>query len=82
MAVDKWKQLLPAREQMRRDSYQAANPEARQPVQAVGTEPATGPVAAGDDNSDDEIILGETLTLDQVIEVRPACLPSPAFCPD
>ena len=64
VAVNQWKQLLPAKEQVRRNIYQAANP-------ANKTNGASSSLEATEravEDSDDELVMAEKLTLDQVIE--------------
>ncbi len=67
VAVNQWKQLRPAKEQVRHNAHRAAQGGSSARV-ASSSIPST---SAADENSDeDELVVAEQLTLDQVIEVR------------
>lgn len=65
MALNYWKQLLPAKEQIRRDSFWAANQG-----RAQGTSTTSSGRLPPAEDSDDEVVMGEKLTLDEVIKVH------------
>ena len=58
--------MLPAKEQVRRNGFVASQGVVRQP-QATSSMPSTS--AAADNSDDEELVVAEQLTLDQVIEV-------------
>lgn len=70
VAVNQWKQLLPAKEQVRSNNYRASHPEGDRAFGADNRAPSTQALTAATADSDDDIVMGEKLTLDQVIEVK------------
>ena len=62
MAVNMWKQMLPAKQQVRQNEYMASQGQ----MQGTSNMPSTSTAA---DSDEDELVVAEQLTLDQVIEV-------------
>ena len=65
-----WKQMLPAKEQVRQNEFLANQGRSRQ---AAATSNMPSSSTAADNSDEDEIVVAEQLTLDQVIEVSHPC---------